>query len=119
MTSAEDFRRAGKELVDFVADYMEGLAVGEGRDGSGGEELRVAPDVRPGFLLNSLPSAAPVRPETWEEVMEDVRSKVVPGTVHWSSPRFHAYYPAGNSLPSLLGDMLSGAMGKVAKGKRR
>ncbi|KAA0202658.1 hypothetical protein HAZT_HAZT002091 [Hyalella azteca] len=28
----------------------------------------------------------------------------------WMSPHFHAYYPAGNSFPSLLGDMLCGAL---------
>lgn len=32
----------------------------------------------------------------------------------WQHPRFHAYFPAGNSYPSILGDMLSGAIGGVA-----
>ena len=32
---------------------------------------------------------------------------------HWQHPRFHAYFPAGNSYPSILGDMLGDAIGCV------
>ncbi|KAJ0065882.1 hypothetical protein NL108_000125, partial [Boleophthalmus pectinirostris] len=32
---------------------------------------------------------------------------------HWHSPYFYAYFPTGNSYPSLLADMLSGAIGCV------
>lgn len=32
---------------------------------------------------------------------------------HWQHPRFHAYFPAGNSFPSILADMLSDAIGCV------
>lgn len=32
---------------------------------------------------------------------------------HWQHPNFHAYFPAGNSFPSILGDMLSNAIGCV------
>ena len=32
---------------------------------------------------------------------------------HWQSPHMHAYFPALNSFPSLLGDMLADAIGCV------
>lgn len=32
---------------------------------------------------------------------------------HWHSPRFHAYFPTAQSYPSLLGDLLSGALGCI------
>lgn len=32
---------------------------------------------------------------------------------HWQHPQFHAYFPAGNSYPSLLGEMLSSGLGIV------
>ena len=35
----------------------------------------------------------------------------MPGVTHWQHPRFHAYFPAGNSYPSILADMLGDAMG--------
>lgn len=45
--------------------------------------------------------------------MEDVESKIMPGVTHWQHPRFHAYFPAGNSFASLLGDMLSDGLGCI------
>ena len=37
----------------------------------------------------------------------------VAGVTHWQSPKFFAYYPANFSFPSLLGDMLSGALNMI------
>lgn len=45
--------------------------------------------------------------------MKDVEDKIMVGMTHWQHPRFHAYFPAGNSFPSILADMLSGAIGCV------
>ncbi|OQV16798.1 Tyrosine decarboxylase [Hypsibius exemplaris] len=35
------------------------------------------------------------------------------GMTHWQHPRFHAYFPAGNSYPSIMAGMLSDAIGCV------
>jgi len=32
---------------------------------------------------------------------------------HWHSPKFHAYFPTAQSYPSILADMLSGAVACV------
>ena len=32
---------------------------------------------------------------------------------HWLHPRFHAYFPSGNSYPSILGEMLNAGLGIV------
>jgi tyrosine decarboxylase len=45
--------------------------------------------------------------------MQDVESKIMPGVTHWQHPRFHAYFPSGNSYPSILGDMLSDGIGCI------
>lgn len=37
----------------------------------------------------------------------------MPGMVHWNHPNFFAYFPAGNSYPSVLADMLSSAIGSI------
>ena len=39
--------------------------------------------------------------------MRDVEDKIMVGMTHWQHPRFHAYFPAGNSFPSILADMVS------------
>jgi aromatic-L-amino-acid decarboxylase len=60
-----------------------------------------------------LPEDAPENGEPWEDIMKDVERTIMPGITHWQHPRFHAYFPAGNSYPSILGDMLSAGLGIV------
>ncbi|XP_026461475.1 tyrosine decarboxylase-like isoform X1 [Ctenocephalides felis] len=99
---AEDFRHHGKEMVDYICSYLENI-----------EKYRVIPDVEPGYLKTLLPSEAPETGEEWTKIMEDVEDKIMPGVTHWQHPRFHAYFPSGNSYPSILGDMLSDAIGCI------
>ena len=45
--------------------------------------------------------------EEWSSIFADVDRVIMPGVTHWQSPHMHAYFPALNSYPSLLGDMLA------------
>ncbi|BES96266.1 Aromatic amino acid decarboxylase [Nesidiocoris tenuis] len=98
----EEFRCRGKEMVDYICEYLGNLA-----------SRRVTPSVEPGYLSPLLPKEAPLNPEPWDIIMEDVEKYIMPGVTHWQHPRFHAYFPAGNSYPSILGDMLSDAIGCI------
>ena len=60
-----------------------------------------------------LPEDAPEQGEPWEDIMKDVERTIMPGITHWQHPRFHAYFPAGNSYPSILAEMLSAGLGIV------
>uniref|UniRef100_A0A4W3JZ72 Aromatic-L-amino-acid decarboxylase n=1 Tax=Callorhinchus milii TaxID=7868 RepID=A0A4W3JZ72_CALMI len=95
----EEFRTRGKEMVDYVVDYLQSI-----------EERPVYPSVEPGYLRHLIPESAPEQPHSFEEVMKDVERVVMPGITHWHSPHFHAYFPTGNSVPGMLGDMLSNAI---------
>ncbi|KAG0711054.1 Tyrosine decarboxylase [Chionoecetes opilio] len=97
-----EFRQRGKEMVDYIANYLDTI-----------EERRVTPAIEPGYLRSLVPSEAPKKPEQWDDIMKDVEDKIMPGVTHWQHPRFHAYFPAGNSYPSLLGDMLSDGLGCI------
>ena len=44
-------------------------------------------------------------------ILADFERDVVPGITHWNHPRFFAYFPANNSGPSILGEMLSAGLG--------
>lgn len=101
MDTAE-FRVRGKEMVDFIADYMENI-----------KSRRVTPEVQPGYLSNMISLDAPQTGEKWSDIMNDVEQKIMPGITHWQHPSFHAYFPAGNSYPSILGDMLSSGLGII------
>lgn len=95
----DEYRLRGKEMVDYIADYLENI-----------RSRRVYPDVKPGYMLQLVPHSAPVNAEPWERVFGDVEKYIMPGITHWQSPYMHAYFPALNSFPSLLGDMLSDAI---------
>ncbi|CAM1292122.1 HDC (predicted) [Pycnogonum litorale] len=95
----KEYRRRGKEMVDYIADYLENI-----------RDRRVFPDVKPGYMRDLLPDEAPVDGEPWENIFKDVDRVIMPGITHWQSPYMHAYFPALNSPPSLLGDMLADAI---------
>lgn len=99
---ASEFRRRGREMVDYIADYIEGI---EGR--------QVYPSVEPGYLRPLIPSCAPQEPDAYEDIMKDVEKVIMPGVTHWHSPRFFAYFPTASSYPAMLADMLCGAIGCI------
>uniref|UniRef100_A0A8C1MX10 Aromatic-L-amino-acid decarboxylase n=2 Tax=Cyprinus carpio TaxID=7962 RepID=A0A8C1MX10_CYPCA len=99
---AAEFRRRGKEMVDYVADYLENI-----------EKRQVYPDVEPGYLRSLIPEEAPEEAESYEDVVKDIERVIMPGVTHWHSPYFYAYFPTANSFPSLLADMLCGAIGCI------
>ncbi|XP_059062564.1 aromatic-L-amino-acid decarboxylase [Achroia grisella] len=94
-----EFRVKAKEMVDFIADYLENI-----------RERRVYPSVQPGYLHKLLPTEAPQQAEKWDDIFKDVEEHIMPGLVHWQSPHMHAYFPALTSYPSIMGDMLSSAL---------
>ncbi|XP_053621137.1 histidine decarboxylase isoform X2 [Plodia interpunctella] len=95
----EEFRVKAKEMVDYIADYLENI-----------RDRRVSPNVQPGYLHNRLPAEAPYLPEKWDDILKDVDDHILPGLVHWQSPHMHAYFPALTSYPSIMGEMLSSAL---------
>lgn len=100
--NADEFRKHGRQMVDYIADYMENI-----------RERNVVHNVSPGYLKELLPEEAPENPEDFEEVFQDIEKVIMPGISHWHSPYFHGYFAAGNSYPSILGDMLSDAIGCI------
>ncbi len=97
--SPEEFRRWGKALVDWIADYRERA-----------EELPVLSRVEPGEIEAKLPAEAPEEPEGFERILADLDTIVLPGITHWQSPNFFAYFPSNASFPSLLGEMAAAGL---------
>ena len=95
-----DFRAHAHELVDWMADYLEGV-----------ERLPVKPDVQPGTVLKQLPLAPPDDGEPFSAVFRDFREIILPGMTHWQHPSFFAYFPANSSPPSILAEMLTATLG--------
>jgi aromatic-L-amino-acid decarboxylase len=99
MTS-DEFRRYGRDVVDWIADYLERV-----------ETLPVRARVAPGDVRRALPAHPPERGEDFARILADLDRVVVPGLTHWQHPSFFAYYPANTSGPAILGDLLSSGLG--------
>jgi len=100
---AEDFRRLGHELIDWIADYFEKI-----------DDLPVLAAMEPGDLKAKLPSAPPAQGEAMEKIVADLDRLIVPALTHWSHPSFFAYFATSTSAPGIFGELLSAAFDNKA-----
>ena len=98
----EEFRRAGHQLIDWIADYRARV-----------ETFPVRAQVQPGEVRAQLPQVPPDNPEPFEGILNDFESIVLPGLSHFQSPKFFGYFPANGELSSVLGDYLSTGLGAL------
>jgi len=99
--SADDFRRHGREVIDWIADYLDRRV----------DDLPVLSRAKPGDLRARLPDRAPTRGEPFGDMLRDIERVILPGVTHWQSPNFFAFFPSNNSYPSILGELLSAGLG--------
>ena len=97
---AETFRSAGHALIDWIADYREGIA-----------RRRVAELPPPGTIRAMLPARAPEAGEPIARILGDLDEIVMKGVVHWQHPGWFAYFPANSSYESILGELASAGLG--------
>ncbi len=98
----EEFRTAGHQLIDWVADFRTNL-----------EQRPVMSTVQPGQIKAGLPDAPPQEPQPFDQILRDVDKLIVPGLSHFQHPRFFGYFPANSMLSSVLGDYLSTGLGAL------
>ena len=96
----EDFHKHSHELVDWMFKYLKEI-----------EKYPIKPNIEPGEIYKSLPSNPPKSGESFEKIFDDFNKKIIPGITHWQSPNFHAFFPANNSYPSILAEMLISTIG--------
>jgi aromatic-L-amino-acid decarboxylase len=92
----EEFRRQLHELADWIADYREKI-----------ETLPVAPNARPGAIIDALPKQAPEEGELLDRIFDDIRRLIVPGMVHWGHPMFLGYFGWTTTGPGILGEIIT------------
>jgi glutamate/tyrosine decarboxylase-like PLP-dependent enzyme len=96
----EEFRKAGHELIDWIADYRANVA-----------ERPVMARTAPGEVKALLPGAPPQDAEPFAAVLRDLDEVIVPGLSHWQHPDFFGYFPSNGLLASVLGDYASTGLG--------
>ncbi|MFN8596399.1 MAG: pyridoxal-dependent decarboxylase [Anaerolineae bacterium] len=96
---AADFRKYGKQLIDWIADYLE-------RD----DCYPVLSQVLPGEIKGQLPATPPTAPEAFDAVLTDFNEIILPGITHWNQPGFMAYFGITGSMPGILGELLTAGL---------
>jgi aromatic-L-amino-acid decarboxylase len=96
----EEFRKYGHAIVDFIADHRATVA-----------DRPVMAATAPGAIKSQLPPSPPQAPESFDAVLRDIESIVIPGLTEWQHPRFFGYFPSNHSLASVLGDYVSTGLG--------
>lgn len=96
----ETFRQFGYAFVDWAADYFTDVA-----------RYPVKSQLEPGEIKEKLPDGPPLEGESMDKIFADFKEIILPGITHWQHPSWFAYFPANNSPPSVLAELLTAALG--------
>ena len=98
----EEFRLAGHQVVDWIADYRERLG-----------SQPVMSTVEPGSIKARVPEDPPQAGEPFSSILQDLDDVLGDGITHWNHPRWFGYFPANASLASVLGDLVRSGIGAI------
>ena len=98
--TAEEFRQAGHQLIDWIADYRARVA-----------QWPVMARSMPGAIKAKLPAEPPQSSEPMADILHDLDATILPGLSHWQHPSFFGYFPSNGLLSSVLGDFASTGLG--------
>ncbi|MCP2619777.1 aminotransferase class V-fold PLP-dependent enzyme [Candidatus Aminicenantes bacterium AC-334-K16] len=96
----EEFKRFGYLFVDWVVDYLSRVG-----------DYPVCSPLQPGEIKNKIPHSPPEEGESITEIFHDFEKIILPGMTHWQHPGWFAYFPANNSPPSILAELLTAGLG--------
>ncbi len=97
--NAAEFRTYGKQLIDWIADYLE-------HD----DQYPVLSRVKPGAVKAQLPGTPPAMPEVFDDIFADFNAIIMPGITHWNQPGFMGYFGITGSMPGILGELLTAGL---------
>ena len=100
--SPEEFRQAGHELIDWIADYRQRIP-----------DLPVRAQVQPGEVRRALPDEPPQSIDSFATVLADLEKAIVPGVTQVQHPMHFGWFPSNASLASVLGDIACSGMGTL------
>ncbi|MDJ0958180.1 MAG: pyridoxal-dependent decarboxylase [Arenicellales bacterium] len=98
----EEFRKAGHELIDWIADYRQRI-----------DSYPVRAQVTPGEVHRKLPDSPPSQSESLDALITDLENIVVPGITQVQHPMHYGWFPSNAALASVLGDITSSGLGTL------
>ena len=100
MLDPKDFKTASADIIRWIHDYLNQIT-----------SYPVKSRVTPGEIYEKIPPEAPDGPESLDQIIRDLDEIILPGITHWQHPNFHAYFPANNSVESILAEFITAAIG--------
>jgi len=97
--SSREFRDAGHRLIDWIADYLDGV-----------DRYDVLSRVTPGEIAARFPDRPSEEGRPYDALIADFESKIVPGITHWNHPAFFAYFSITGSQAGILAELLTAAL---------
>ena len=98
----EEFRHAGHQLIDWIADYREKIPQ---------QPVRAA--VSPGETRAGFSVKPPESICDFQQLIAQLEQKVVPGITQVQHPMHFGWFPSNASLSSVLGDITSSGLGTL------
>ncbi len=96
----EEFRAAGHQLIDWIADYRSNL-----------EQRPVRAQVKPGEVRRAFPATPPAAKLSPDQLLTELEQKIVPGITQVQHPMHFGWFPSNATLSSTLGDIASSGLG--------
>jgi aromatic-L-amino-acid decarboxylase len=96
---ADEFRAHLHRVADWIADYRAQI-----------ETQRITPELTPGEIAAQLSTTPPEHPTSFDEILKDVDSQIMPGIVHWGHPKFLGYFGSTTTAPGIIGEMMAAAL---------
>jgi aromatic-L-amino-acid decarboxylase len=93
------FREHVHRIADWVADYRDTI-----------EDRRITPAVRPGEIAERFSAEPPAAGVSFDEILAQLDTAIVPGVVHWGHPAFLGYFGSTSNGPALLGEIVAAAL---------
>ena len=81
-----------KALLDIIGNYHLNLS---------------KKSICPSDNLPSLSTSLPKYPIPFAEVLQEIKSKILPNSIHTMHPMFYSNFPTTNSWPSIQGNLLT------------
>jgi aromatic-L-amino-acid decarboxylase len=95
---------ARHRLIDWIADYRSQI-----------EQMPVRAQVKPSDVKCGLPASLPTKPESLDDLMQDLQNIIVPGLTQVQHPMHYGWFPSNTSLSPALDSTCSANPGKAVQ----
>lgn len=95
----EEFRRAGHQLIDAIADYLSNVAA-----------QPLFPSAEPGFLYDLFDEAIPEKGRSLAALQKELEEKLMPHLTHVNHPGYMGLITPSPNPAGILGDLLASAI---------